>query len=226
MNWRALFSQERCQRKIPAGLARHVERADAGAAQIAIQRADRMIGDHVERTGDRERRNRRAAGQRFELHDAERVGEAREHEHVGGGQMRRQILALLLAEEFRFRIFLRQRRLLRAVADHDLGSRQIQRQKRFEILFDRDPAHGHEDRPRQIELGRLIRPEQVGVDAAGPEAEFSEAARAQVPAAASRSRPWSCSMRRESAAARRSRHWPGSWCGPRHIPESAWCRRW
>src|SRR5260221_9120010 len=40
------------QREIPAGVARHAERADAGATQIIIQRADPMIGNHIERTGD------------------------------------------------------------------------------------------------------------------------------------------------------------------------------
>jgi hypothetical protein len=57
-----------------------------------------------------------AAGQRLELHDAERVGQAREHEDVGGSEVRGQILALLLAEENRVGIFLFQRRPLRAAA--------------------------------------------------------------------------------------------------------------
>ena len=142
------------ERKTPAGFARHAERADAGAAQIGIQRADRMIRDHVQRAGHRKRRDRRAARQRFELHDAEGVGEAREHEDVGRRQMRGQIRALLFAEKSGLRIAALQLGRLRSVADHDLGSRQVQREKRLEVLFDRDAAHGHEDRPRQIELGR------------------------------------------------------------------------
>jgi hypothetical protein len=51
--------------------------------------------------------------------------------------VRTQILPLLLAEEDGLRIFLCELRLLRSVADDDLRSRQIQRKKRFEILFDR-----------------------------------------------------------------------------------------
>src|ERR1700737_4892188 len=40
------------QREIPARLARHLERAQAGRSQILIQRADRMIGDDVLGPGD------------------------------------------------------------------------------------------------------------------------------------------------------------------------------
>src|SRR4051794_11272456 len=38
------------QCKMAAGLARHGQRAQASAAQIPVQRADRMIGDDVDRT--------------------------------------------------------------------------------------------------------------------------------------------------------------------------------
>ena len=99
-----------------------------------------MIGDDVERTRHRERRDRRAAGQRLELHDAERVGETREDEHVGGSDMRGQVLAGLLAEKFCIREAPLQLGPLRAVADDDLGAGQIERQERFEILLDRDAA--------------------------------------------------------------------------------------
>ena len=150
-----------------------VQRAQAGGAQIVVERADRMIGDDVQRAGHRKRRDRRAAGQRFQLHDAESVGQAREHEHVGGRQMRGQFRALLLAEEFCLRIAPLEFRALRAVADHDLGARQVERQERFEILLDRDAAHGHEDRPRQIQRRRIVGMKQIGVDAAGPEAELA-----------------------------------------------------
>src|SRR2546430_4651339 len=88
------------QRKGTAGLARHGQRTQTGGAQIVVQRTDRMIGDHVERAGDGECRNRRTAGKRLELHDAEGIGEARKYEHVGGGDMRGQVLAGLFAEEF------------------------------------------------------------------------------------------------------------------------------
>ena len=135
-----------------------------------------MVRYHVLGTGDRKRRDRRATGQRFELNHAKRVGEAREHEHVGRGEMRGEVLPGLLAEEDGIRIFAFELGLLRSIADHDLGARQIQRQERFEILLHRDAAHGHEDRSRQIELSRMIGIEQFGIDAARPEAELAKTA--------------------------------------------------
>src|ERR1700747_824729 len=72
------------EREFAAGLARHGERAQAGAAQVLVERADWMIGDDVERTSDREGCDRRAAGQGLKLYHAEGIGEAREHEDVSG----------------------------------------------------------------------------------------------------------------------------------------------
>ena len=74
---------------------------------------------------------------------------------------------------------LRELRLLRSVADDHFRSRQVERQKRFEILFDRDAAHRHEDRPRQIERHGIMRVEQFGIDAARPEAELAKTPRAE-----------------------------------------------
>ena len=76
--------------------------------QVGIQRADRVIRDHIQRARHRKRRDRRAAGQRLELNHAERIGQAREYEHVGRRQMRGQVGALFFAQEFDVRIFLRE----------------------------------------------------------------------------------------------------------------------
>ena len=85
-------------------------------------------------------------------------------------------------EELRVREAAPQLGLLRPVADHDLGAGQIEREKRFEVLLDRDPPDADEDRARQVESDRALGPEQVGVDAAGPHAEIarSRAARSSV----------------------------------------------
>ena len=91
--------------------------------------------------------------------------------------MRGQVRALLLAKENRARIFPRKLRLLRTVADDHLRSRQIEREERFEILLHRDAAHGHEDRPRQIQRNRVVGIEQLGVHAARPEAELAKSTR-------------------------------------------------
>ena len=179
MNCRALFSQERSSAKFRQVSRETVERAHAGAAQVRIQGANRVIGDHVERTRHREGRDRRAARQRLELNDAESVGEAREYKDIRRCDMRGQILPGFFAEEFRSGIAMLQHRLLRTVADHDLGAGQIQRQKRLEIFFDRDTADRHEDGSRQSKFGSVAGPEQVGVDPARPGAELAKSARAE-----------------------------------------------
>jgi hypothetical protein len=114
------------ERKGAAGLARHRQRAQGGGAQILVQRTDRMIGDDIERPRDRKCRNRRAAGQSLELHDAKRVGQAREDENGGGGDVRGQVLARLLAEEFRIGKAALELGARGTIADHDLGAGQIE----------------------------------------------------------------------------------------------------
>ena len=94
--------------------------------------------------------------------------------------MRGQVRAFLFAQEVDAGIFLRQFAPLRPVTDHNLGAGQVERQKRLDVLLDRDAAHGHEDRARQIEVGGMIRIEQFGIDAASPEAELAEAPRGEL----------------------------------------------
>ena len=96
---------------------------EAGASKIRIQRSDRVIRNHVQRTGDRKCGHRRAAGQRLELDHTEGIGEAGENKDVGRGQVGGQIGARFFAKEFSVGIFLLQRRSLRSIPDHHLGSR-------------------------------------------------------------------------------------------------------
>src|SRR3984885_4560894 len=88
------------ERKGAADIARQRKRAHAGDRQILMQDADRMVGDDVLRTGDRKSSDRNATGERFELHDAERVGQAWKHEHVGARQMRSENAVVQHAEKF------------------------------------------------------------------------------------------------------------------------------
>src|SRR6478609_6636246 len=67
-----------------------------------------------------------------------------------------------------------QLRFLRARADDDFRARQIERKECFEVLFDRDPPHGDEDRAREVDRDGAVRPEQIGVHAARPHAEIAE----------------------------------------------------
>src|SRR6202171_1392945 len=88
------------ERKGAAGIARQRQRAHASDGQILVQDADRMIGDDVLRPGNRKSCDRNAAGERFELHDAERVGQAWKHEYVGARQVRSENAVVQHAEKF------------------------------------------------------------------------------------------------------------------------------
>ena len=93
--------------------------------------------------------------------------------------MRRQRAVLQLPEKFRLREAALQLVFHRALADHDLGARQIERQERVEVFFDGDAPEADEDRPRKARIDGAIGPKQFGVDAARPHAEIGKAALAQ-----------------------------------------------
>ena len=163
-----------------AGGARQGEGALHRLGQIPVQGADLALAHHVLGSRHRKGGDRQAAGERLQHHQAEGVGEAGEDEHVGGGDMARQVGAELGAEEVDVGIARLQGRALRAVADHHLGAGQRQRQERADVLFHRHPPDIEMDRPRQVEQRGLVRPEQLQVDPAGPAADVGEAARDQL----------------------------------------------
>jgi len=70
------------QCKPAAGRARNRQCLEAGRFEIFGENADRVAANHILWSRDGVRGNRHAAGQRFELNDAECVGSAREREHV------------------------------------------------------------------------------------------------------------------------------------------------
>ena len=164
--------------KLAAVLRREFEGGQARQAQIFAQNSDRGAADHVAGTGHRERRHRHAARQCLQKDQPERVRLARKYENVGGGIGFRQCFAMQRAQEDGLRIFPLQGRARRAIADHDLGARQIKFEKCFKILFDRDPADRQKDRARQAEIDGA-RPEQLGIDAARPQHHVAETAPAQ-----------------------------------------------
>ncbi|MNJ30168.1 hypothetical protein D3C77_247640 [compost metagenome] len=74
----------------------------------------------------------------------------------------------------------------RAVADDDLGARQVQLQEGFDVLLDGDPADVEEEGPRPVFSGIIgaaelfvdglqVRAEQIGVHAARPGRDVPEA---------------------------------------------------
>src|SRR5580658_8952875 len=148
------------QRKGAARRARDVQCFQTRSAQILIQNTDWVVGNDVLGASDRERRDRQSTGQGFELHDAERVGQAREYKDIGGGEMRRQGSVLKLSEKFGLREALFQLLLHGALADHHFGARQVQGEKCIKVLFDGDAAQGDEDRPRKSDVDGPVWPEQ------------------------------------------------------------------
>src|SRR5580704_9112650 len=110
------------ERKGPAGVARQRQRAHASDRQILVQDADRMVGDDVLRPSDRKSGDRNAAGERLELHDTERIGEAWKHEYVGARQVRGENAVVQHAEKFRVGEFSLELGFLRSGTDNDLGA--------------------------------------------------------------------------------------------------------
>src|SRR6476660_936077 len=156
--------------------AGNTQRLDAGDAQVLMQHTHRIASDDIVRPGDREGRNRNAAGKRFKLHDAERVRQAREYEDVSRCEMCGQGSILQKPEEPGIRETAFQLRFLRAFADDDLRAGQVERKESFEVLFDGNPSDRDEDRPREVDRDGAVRSEQIGVDATRPHAEVAKPA--------------------------------------------------
>ena len=169
--------------------------------------------------GDRKRRDRQAAGQRLEQHQAEGVGLAREHEDVGGRIDLGQFLAVPRAEEHRLRIFPLQRRARRPVADDQLGAGQIEIEERLEILLDRDAADAEKHRRRQAEVD-LARMEQRRCRRRATTAPHCESRASAIRPPAPALPPSPPGSAGGTSAAPPRPRLPGSASAPRHIPES------
>src|SRR6185437_2567122 len=105
----------------------------------------------------------------------ERVGPARKDERVGAAKVRGERISDLGPGEHRIRVPSLQRRALRAVADDDLRSWQIQAKKRFDVLLDRDAADAHEYGAPPVVFDPGTGAEQVRIDSPRPADEVLEA---------------------------------------------------
>ena len=101
------------------------------------------------------------------------------HQHVGGRQVRGEILAEAKARVPRLGVLRLQARALRAVADHDLRALPRHLEEGVDVLLDRDASDVGGDGTRQLEKVLAARAEQLGVDAALPVHQVAEAACAQ-----------------------------------------------
>ena len=155
---RALASQVMPSAKSRQSAREHSSASRQARRKSSSSRPTGACADHVARRGGRKSRDRHAARQRLQQHQAEGVGAAREHEHVGGGVDLGQRLALARAEKHRVGIGLRELSARRPIADHELGAGQIELEKRLEI-FPPPPARrsgrsAAADRARARERGR------------------------------------------------------------------------
>ncbi len=102
--------------------------ADRIAQSVRKDAAD-AISDDIERSGHRKGRDRHARRHRLEQDDAERVGQARENKHVGGGIVLSKGLPDLWPSESHLRILRAERFEGRTTADDDFrdGERQIEK---------------------------------------------------------------------------------------------------
>ncbi len=82
--------------------------------------------------------------------------------------MRGELFTELVAGKARVRVAPLEVRPRRAVADHVLGTRQVQAEVIIQRFLHRHPADIHPDRPRIGQVAGIARPEQLRVDATRP----------------------------------------------------------
>ena len=140
----------------------------AGFAQILVHRTGAAVGQYVDRTCHRVSGHRQPARQRFQQHQAEGVGAAREHEHIRRRVDLGEFRLRQHAQIVDFRIARFKLRQLWAFAGHPFRTWQVELQESFDVLLDGDPADVQKDRARGIEHLRFLRPENFQIDAAGP----------------------------------------------------------
>ncbi len=143
--------------------------------EIVVQHPGTAVGHDVQRSLDRKRRDRHAAGHGFQHDESQGVGARRKHEHVGCPVAADQIVAVAGTQEPGVGVSLCKLLPLRPVADDHLGARRVQGEKVLETLLHGNAPDVHLHRPRQVE--RLRRPggEQLRVHAAHPADQVVEA---------------------------------------------------
>ena len=135
-------------------------------------RAEAALPHHIQRPGHRIAGDGRAAGQRLDHHQPERVGAAGEGQHIGPRISGRQRGAVQGAKEMRARIFALQGIQCRAIAHHQFVASPGRGQERLDVLFHRHPANMQRHRPREAGIDRVrrrIRAELIYIGATRPE---------------------------------------------------------
>src|SRR5262245_720521 len=100
---RRVFPTE-AKRVRPRRRAVEIERLERRRPQVGAENGSPRIGEDVKRTGRRISGDGKTGGERFEQHEAERVGHARKDEPVGRGVSVRKRLAFKRTGEKRIRV--------------------------------------------------------------------------------------------------------------------------
>src|SRR6185369_11555698 len=95
----------------------------------------------------------------LEHHEAKGIGAAWEHQDIGRGERPHQLLSLPQPGKDGIAKYGLQLLSLRALAHHHLGSRRLDLEKIPDAFFDRESSDIDEDRPGQVEVTVIARPE-------------------------------------------------------------------
>src|SRR4029450_8244445 len=95
-----------------------------------------------------------ARGKRLEQNEAERIGEAREHEHIGRSVSLSELLAVLRSGKQCVGVEGRKLCGLRSAADQHLASGKVEVEKGLDVLLNGDAADVEGDRLRDVEANR------------------------------------------------------------------------
>jgi hypothetical protein len=146
------------------------------SAQIRVHRTNFAVRvrQHVDRPSHRICGNRRAAGQRFQQDQSERVGEAGKHERVRTRVSPRQGLAVPRADEQYVGMHTLQPGQYRPLTHHHLRSRQIEIKKGANVLLHGYTSDIQEHGPRQVPCLTRRRLELIEVYTARPGADVME----------------------------------------------------
>ena len=211
-----------------------VKAARAATPQILIQATDRRRGraQNITRTRDRVGGDRRAAGQRLQHHQTERIRPAREHEHIGGGIGAGQRLARQHAGEAHIGKRRSRPDAVRPVTHHQLRSRQIQARGKPRCSS-RPPGARHRGRPAAAASSASLRSVGVKPTVSTPRVQWQTLAkprRRQLADQARRRRHDRRGRRRGRSASSDRRRAPSARAemaaAPRDIPGSGYGRRW
>jgi len=160
---RGLAGAHMRQKLVGAGVPGVFEGILAATAGIDLQSIERRLGqilaepashpvqDDIDRALHGKRRHRDPAGECLDDNESEGIGPAREHKYIRARDMLGEIDTRLIAGKADRRVAALQHLEIRPAPDNVFGTRQVEPQEGFNILFDRHPSHVQENRTGTVE---------------------------------------------------------------------------